>query len=101
MEILKKLANNEKEGENTLVFVYYAGHGVSDNYSFALVNDINRPWFPIEQNVRVISKAVGSYIIALFDCCREKIKVPKSNTSASGSTSVENFIMTFGCPPTQ
>ena len=94
------LAENAKEGENTLVFIYYAGHGVSDNYTFALVNDMKRPWFPLEQNVRTLSKAEGSYIIALFDCCREKVKVPKANTSSAQSGTDENFIMTFGCPPT-
>ena len=31
-------ANKEKE-ENTLVFIYYAGHGQSDNYTFAMVNE--------------------------------------------------------------
>ena len=51
--------------------------------------------------MRTLSKAEGSYIIALFDCCREKIKVPKANSSSAQSGTDENFIMTFGCPPTQ
>ena len=27
--------------KNTLVFIYYAGHGVSDNYTFAILNEAN------------------------------------------------------------
>ena len=36
----------EKSEENTLVFIYYAGHGQSDNYSFAMLNESKL--FPLE-----------------------------------------------------
>ena len=80
------------------MFIYYAGHGVSDNYSYALLNENTKSPFALEKHVRSISKEVGSYVIALFDCCREKVKdLPQS--VARGKTSHENFIITFGCPP--
>ena len=99
--LLKTIKGNYDENEEkTLVFIYYAGHGVSDNYTFAMLNDPTRPQFPLEQQVRTLSKQAGSYVVALFDCCRERVKVPKAMSSAAHGGADENFIITFGCPPT-
>ena len=87
----------EQLEENTLVFIYYAGHGQSDNYSFAMLNEAKL--FPLEQQVRVLARMKGSYVIALFDCCREKAKTGLGHGSSS-SDQQEDFIITFGCPPT-
>ena len=63
--------------------------------------------------LRSLAKADGSYVIALFDCCREKIPPEVSRgmgaeeedglEAAAGAIpeNHENFIMTYGCPPTE
>ena len=54
-----------------------------------------------------MAKADGSYIVALFDCCRERITdiaqrgAGEEEEDEEGSQNHENFIITFGCPPTE
>ena len=49
--------------------------------------------------VRSLAKQAGSYVVALFDCCRERVKVPNP-TKATETMQEGNLIITFGCPPT-
>ena len=56
---------------NTLTFVYYAGHGLSDNNLWAQLNE--EMIYPLEKQLRSLAKIQGSYVIGLFDCCREKM----------------------------
>jgi hypothetical protein len=63
--------------------------------------------------LRSLAKADGSYVIALFDCCRERIiagatrgvNVEDDDGLAAASDQIpdshENFIITYGCPPTE
>ena len=56
-----------------------------------------------------MAKSEGSYIIALFDCCREKIDDGATRGlggvvdegAVIGPVTHENFIITYGCPPTE
>ena len=51
--------------------IYYSGHGVGkDNVTWAVLNDPERPLYPIENMVRHLSKISDGYVIALLDCCR-------------------------------
>ena len=64
--------------------------------------------------LRSLAKADGSYVIALMDCCRERITAQASRGSgavddddglAAATNAIpehhENFIITFGCSPTE
>ena len=53
------------------MFVYYAGHGMMDNTTYLMLN--HKRMYPMEKMLRTLAKADGSYVIALFDCCREKL----------------------------
>ena len=65
------LHKSSMQGEKTLVFSYYAGHGMSDNN---LQLQLNEPrLYPMEKMLRSLAKADNSYVMALFDCCRERI----------------------------
>ena len=66
-----------------MVFLY-GGHGVQDNYVYALCNssDVTKIWFPLEERLRLLVTesaeiAESVYVLALLDCCREKMKVIK------------------------
>ena len=95
-DLIKAVKLEKTKGIDTLVFVYYAGHGVSDNYSYALLSDSVKPLLPLERLVRLV--ADYAYVVALFDCCREKVTLnPKPAPSLSKNCT--NIILTFGCPP--
>ena len=63
-----------KAGANTLLFVYYAGHGMMDNSTYAVLNESKI--YPLEKMLRCLAKAKGSYVVSVFDCCREKLIKP-------------------------
>ena len=44
---------------------------MSDTNLFLQLNE--GKLYPIEKMLRSLAKADGSYVIALFDCCRERI----------------------------
>ena len=101
---------NENHGK-TLLFVYYAGHGMMDNSTYCVVNGPRM--YPMEKNLRCIAKQEGSYVVAVFDCCREKMPVTATRGGGGGAamdddanemlgqeeTNHENFIITYGCQP--
>ena len=114
LKILEAAMNIQKdamEGIQTLFYFYYAGHGMSDTNLFLQLNE--GKLYPIEKMLRSLAKADGSYVIALFDCCRERIiagatrgvNVEEDDGMAAASEQIpenhENFIITYGCPPTE
>ena len=86
-----------------------------DNTTFAVLN--GKKCYPLERMLRALATAEGSYVCAVFDCCREKM--PSSAFRGSGQAdgaaeldddtginllgapaeTQENIIMTFGCRP--
>lgn len=75
--------------------------------------------FPLEKMLRVIAGMKGTYVIALLDCCREKLDSTKwrgTSNKADLSPDLEalfaaqdaiqqrhdcNYLVTYGCPPSQ
>ena len=47
-ELRKELLNNSNRGEKTLLWFYYAGHGVMKNLVYAVCTDNKSP-YPLEQ----------------------------------------------------
>ena len=76
----------------TLLFVYYAGHGMMDNCTYVVLN--GKRMYPLEKMLRTLAKADGSYVVAVFDCCREKM--PKEATRGLGSGGSEELMMDDG-----
>ena len=62
--------------------------------------------YPIEQQLRALSKCGAAYIVGLLDCCREKMKINEVRGGMGVNSSDiieegENIILAFGCPPSR
>ena len=87
--------------------MYYAGHGVMDNTTFMVLN--GKRMYPLEKMLRSLAKSDGSYVVSVFDCCREKLPPTATRGLNLGDfdqdldfvpeNCQENLIMTFGCRP--
>jgi hypothetical protein len=84
-EIKNILSKAHKDQNNRiLLYVYYAGHGVIDNTTKIVLNE-DEPlfrYFDLEQKLSVLSKYHNTYIVSVFDCCREVL--PKADTRSMG-----------------
>ena len=87
-ELFKKLqltiyTNWSQRREYTLVFVYYAGHGILTQTTNALCNGyllkngtkgkLSKTRYDLEHRLRALGQEEGGYILGIFDCCREKL----------------------------
>lgn len=94
------------------MFVYFAGHGSMDNTTKAMLN--GKRHYPLEKSLRNLAKCDGSYVMGVFDCCREKLDPNLATRGGGGAMDIdeedmddavnledsqENFIMTYGCQP--
>ena len=111
-KVSAQIYTNYREGLNTLLYVYYAGHGMMDNCTYCVLNGPRM--YPLEKMLRTLAKADGSYLVAVFDCCREKVEQQamrglKADTEGlehdgdewigQPKDSQENIIITYGCQP--
>ena len=55
-EVIQEQANAEQMGEEsaTLVFFYYLGHGICQNFTSVLFNDKTGIFFPLERELRTL-----------------------------------------------
>ena len=76
-DLYKECNRNHKAGERTFVLFQYGGHGLQDNFTFAMCSTIERKKiaFPIEKKIRDLSEVSSCYVVGLFDCCREKMTI--------------------------
>ena len=101
-DIQRSVADNEK----TMVFMYYAGHAMQDrNVQLQLNQD---KLYPMEQMLKTLAKAEGAYVVALYDCCRERIIDNKQSESIEEDiksritlTQTKNYIATYACEVTE
>lgn len=115
-----EMMENDEEEHKTLLFIYYSGHGMMDTRLHAVVNDKKKERFPLETKIRNLATIKNNYIVSVFDCCREKIKhIEKPSVAMRGTEEAQEtdewhdneeeldieshcqFILTFGCPPTE
>ena len=102
-ELQKELLNAETSGQKTLVFFYYAGHGVQKNFTFAVCNE--EKLYPLEKMLRILATTKNCYVLGVLDCCRSEFKQNHRGYSAPGGGdqdtegSQNNLILTYGCPP--
>ena len=76
------------EEKNTLIFCYYAGHGIMDNNTKIVLN--GPKMYPLEKILRGMATSQGSYVVALFDCCREKFEAAATRGTGQNNDDDEN-----------
>ena len=88
--------------------MYYAGHGVISNTTHAVCNggpSNEKTRYPLERALRSLGRVRGGYVVAIFDCCRERFKEDRRGGNEEGDDidmdmeDYSNFIAWFGCPP--
>ena len=99
-----------------MVFVYYAGHGAMDSETSMILNGAST-MYPLEKMLRVLAGMSRTFVVALLDCCREKVDSTKwrgTNNKADvdpdllalfamqddiQQKNTTNYLITYGCPP--
>ena len=70
----KTLNNNSDDDSKTLIVIYFAGHGVmlkNENNIVVLESDKSKRLYRLEYLSQALSEIPNSYIMTIFDCCRE------------------------------
>jgi len=99
-ELALRIAKATAADKKQLVFWYYAGHGIQDNtVSMVLNQSEGKHIYPIELQLRALSKCGHAYVVGLLDCCRQKVKTRGNDSEAFEEG--ENIILAFGCPPSK
>lgn len=66
--------------KKTLLYVYYSGHGVIIRGMTHIVmneeDSFSQRYYPLQKNLTVLKGFHNTYIVVVFDCCREAITVP-------------------------
>ena len=57
--------------------------------------------YPLEGQLRILSKGACAYVIGLFDCCRERISTRGGPGVPTAADYDENLILAFGCAPSR
>ena len=105
--------DNADANRKTLTIVYYAGHGMMKaNQSQIVLPDAKAPLYNLEARLRALSELDNSYVIGIFDCCREaydESMFPQNLTR--GATGIQegevevnrsqNVFLIFGCAANQ
>ena len=112
-KLQNKIAQNSSINQKTLTVVYYGGHGMmNDNQSQIVLPDASKkiPLYNLEARLRAMGQEDNSYVIGIFDCCREKYNeanFPKLALRGDGDANEEkevlvekgqNVFLIFGCP---
>lgn len=66
--------------KKTLIYVYYSGHGVIIRGTTHIVlneaDAFSQRYFPLQKKLTVLKGYHNTFIVGVFDCCREAITVP-------------------------
>lgn len=63
-------AENLETDDQTLLFVYFRGLAYHDVHTFAILNDTNKQFYPLEQELRCLATEENVFVVAFFDCPR-------------------------------
>ena len=122
--IMQLIQLDGQNGFNTLVYVYYAGHGQLEANTCIVMNsnseDDSELSYPLEKILRIIAKMKYAYVFTLLDCCRTLVRAqnrgPDSCTSYDDSddfdqkledlfpkkeNQLRNYLVTYGCAPSE
>ena len=62
--------------EHVVIIYYYGGHGLQDNFTYALCNKDpsgRKSRYGIEVALRNLGLLENVFVLGILDCCREKI----------------------------
>ena len=108
--LMQKVQQNFKEGYLTMMFVYYAGHGIMDTTTFIVLNDGKKYRYPFEKMLRAFGAEPGCFVLGVLDCCRKKWEKPSRGAGPDLKKTVSmleddfdddlysNCVITYGCP---
>lgn len=102
-DIQTELNQNHEAGEKTLLWFYYAGHGVMKNLVFAVTCDDKTP-YPLEKQLMILSSMPSCMVVGLFDCCRAPFPETHRGSSIEENAEADSayqYIFYYGCPPNQ
>ena len=89
--------------KKTLLYVYYSGHGVIIRGTTHIVlneaDAFSHRYFPLERYLKVLKGFHNTYIVGVFDCCREAITIPtRGDDDGANDNEVRGSVyLTFGC----
>jgi hypothetical protein len=98
------MAHNDRTG-NTRVFafVYFSGHGVTDLSSKIVLNADRKEdrYFALQAKLSIYAGYHNTYIMSLFDCCREELPASEHTRSMGNDDEQQqqentNYVITFG-----
>lgn len=70
-ERLKRAAiENKRDGTESLLFIYCAGHGCADQQQHFVLSEERNQLIPIEAKARLIANLSETRVIAVYDICR-------------------------------
>ena len=77
---------------------------MQDNITQVVLNDTDKPYYPLENMARVFSEIEGAYVMVIFDCCRENRNRPDYRASNAVPeqefrSAYRNLMIINGCPP--
>jgi len=101
-KINSQASDNSDAGLRTLFLLLFGGHGSQKTNNFAMCNsDVKvETKFPFEQFARTLSTYPDSYVVCIFDACREDMPdALRGKNAADDDESPGNLIMVLGCPP--
>ena len=112
LSLQNKIAANARSNQKTLTVVYYAGHGMmNENQSQIILPDSSKkiPLYNLENRLRAMGQEDNSYVIGIFDCCREAynednfpLVVTRGGDGNEERDEVvetgQNVFLIFGCP---
>ena len=86
-DLLGRINKNEKKGKETFLFVFYAGHGLQENNCVIVCNE--KKLYHLEKMLRVQATNPFCFVVAIFDCCRSKIKAEHRGGAADPDEDVQ------------
>ena len=95
-------SDNSEASLKTLFLILYGGHGTCKSNNFAMCNSDVKPEtkYPFEQSVRILSTYPDSYVVCIFDACREEMPdALRGKSAVDNDDDPGNLIMVLGCPP--
>jgi len=99
IETAKRLAVDQ----NALFFLYYSGHGTLED-GLTVGHTVKGERIPLEEFGRQLACRSNTFVICLFDCCREILPKENDSIGKGSSTSAQQYgqlCIVHGAAPSQ
>ena len=95
MRLYNKILNKSQDDKKTLIVIYYAGHGLmvrNENKIVVQEKTEDKYLYNLEFQSQALSKIENSYILTIFDCCREyQAPYAKENRGSGNGGNGNNY----------